>query len=91
VRSEESARPVNWEPAGPKALDLWMLYLHKEFRRDCVEIKAGYNTNILEFTGMQVGGSTASGVQNVYVVLPTRWAWRLPEQQPRRTGAGGQP
>jgi porin len=61
---------VSWEPAGPKALDLWTLYLYKEFGKDRVEIKAGYNTNDLEFTGMQVGGSTASGVQGVYAVLP---------------------
>lgn len=61
---------VSWEPAGPKVLDLWTLYLYKEFGKNRVEIKAGYNSNDLEFTGMQVGGSTASGVQGVYAVLP---------------------
>jgi porin len=61
---------VSWEPAGPKALDLWTLYLYKEFGNDRIEIKAGYNSNDLEFVGMQVGGSTASGVQGVYAVLP---------------------
>jgi porin len=61
---------VSWEPAGPKTLDLWTLYLYKEFGNDRVEIKAGYNSNDLEFVGMQVGGSTASGVQGVYAVLP---------------------
>ena len=61
---------VSWEPAGPKALNLWTLYLYKEFGRDRVEIKAGYNSNDLEYVGMQVGGSTASGVQGVYAVLP---------------------
>ena len=61
---------VSWEPAGPKAFDLWTLYFYKEFGKDRVEIKAGYNTNDLEFVGMQVGGSTASGVQGVYAVLP---------------------
>ncbi len=61
---------VSWEPAGPKALGLWTLYLYKEFGRDRVEIKAGYNSNDIEFVGMQVGGSTASGVQGVYAVLP---------------------
>ena len=35
-----------------------------------IEIKAGYNSNDIEFVGMQVGGSTASGVQGVYAVLP---------------------
>ncbi|MFZ1086072.1 MAG: carbohydrate porin [Terracidiphilus sp.] len=60
----------SWEPAGPKVLDLWTLYLYKEFGKDRAEIKAGYNSNDLEFTGMQVGGSTASGVQGVYAVLP---------------------
>ena len=61
---------VSWEPAGPKAFDLWTLYFYKEFGQDRVEIKTGYNTNDLEFVGMQVGGSTASGVQGVYAVLP---------------------
>jgi porin len=61
---------VSWEPAGPKTFALWTLYLYKEFCRDCVEIKAGYNSNDIEFVGMQVGGSTASGVQGVYAVLP---------------------
>jgi porin len=42
----------------------------KEFGRDRVELKAGYNSNDIEFVGMQVGGSTASGVQGVYAVLP---------------------
>jgi porin len=61
---------VSWEPAGPKAFGLWTLYLYKEFGRDRVEVKAGYNSNDIEFVGMQVGGSTASGVQGVYAVLP---------------------
>lgn len=61
---------VSWEPAGPKAFGLWTLYLYKEFGRDRIEIKAGYNSNDIEFVGMQVGGSTASGVQGVYAVLP---------------------
>lgn len=61
---------VSWEPAGPKTFGLWTLYIYKEFGRDRVEIKAGYNSNDIEFVGMQVGGSTASGVQGVYAVLP---------------------
>jgi porin len=61
---------VSWEPAGPKAFGLWTLYLYKEFGRDRIEMKAGYNSNDIEFVGMQVGGSTASGVQGVYAVLP---------------------
>lgn len=61
---------VSWEPAGPKTFGFWTLYIYKEFGRDRVEIKAGYNSNDIEFVGMQVGGSTASGVQGVYAVLP---------------------
>jgi porin len=61
---------VSWGPAGPKAFGLWTLYLYKEFGHDRIEIKAGYNSNDIEFVGMQVGGSTASGVQGVYAVLP---------------------
>lgn len=61
---------VSWEPAGPKTFGLWTLYIYKEFGRDRVEIKAGYNSNDIEFVGMQVGGSTASGVQGVYAVVP---------------------
>jgi porin len=61
---------ASWEPAGPKAFELWSLNFYKEFGRDRVETKVGYNSNDLEFVGMQVGGSTASGVQGVYAVLP---------------------
>jgi len=61
---------ASWEPAGPKTLELWSLNVYKEFGQDRVEVKAGYNSNDLEFVGMQVGGSTASGVQGVYAVLP---------------------
>jgi porin len=67
---------VSWEPAGPNAFDLWTLYFFKAFAADRVEIKAGYNSNDLEFVGMQVGGSTASGVQGVMRFCRTRSAWR---------------
>jgi len=40
---------ASWEPAGPKAFDFWSLNLYKEFGRDRVEIKVGYNSNELEF------------------------------------------
>jgi porin len=33
-------------------------------------VKAGYLTNDLEFVGLQVGGSTSTGAQGVYAVLP---------------------
>lgn len=45
------------------------LHLQGIRSRSC-RIKAGYNSNDIEFVGMQVGGSTASGVQGVYAVLP---------------------
>lgn len=61
---------VTWRPAGPKVLELWSLYFYKELLNDRIELKVGYNANSLEFVGMQVGGSTASGVQGVYAVLP---------------------
>jgi porin len=61
---------ASWEPAGPKVIDIWSLNFYKEFANDRVEVKAGYNSEELEFVGMQVGGSTASGVQGVYAVLP---------------------
>ena len=62
---------VSWNPAGPKALQLWDLYLLKSFgesRR--LEIKAGYVSNNMNFVGFFVGGSTATGAQGVYAVLP---------------------
>ena len=61
---------VSWRPAGPKTLQLWTLYLYKEFGKDRVEIKAGYNTGEFEFLDMKVGGSNTSGAQGVYAVLP---------------------
>lgn len=61
---------ASWRPAGPKALQLWNLYLYKEFGEDRVEIKAGYASNNMNFVGFFVGGSTATGAQGVYAILP---------------------
>jgi porin len=61
---------VSWDPAGPKAFQLWDAYLYKAFGEDRVEIKAGYVSMNLDFVGLFVGGSTAAGGQGVYAVLP---------------------
>lgn len=61
---------ASWEPAGPKSLQLWALYFYKEFGEDRVEVKAGYVANNMNFVGLFVGGSTATGAQGVYAVLP---------------------
>jgi porin len=60
----------SWNPANPKALQLWDLYFYKEFTKDRVEVKAGYVSNNLDFIGFFVGGSTATAAQGVYAVLP---------------------
>ena len=46
------------------------LYLFKRWGDRRVEMKAGYIGNDLEFVGLQVGGSTSTGAQGVYAVLP---------------------
>ena len=61
---------ASWNPAGPKALQLWALYFYKAFGDDRVEVKAGYIANNMNFLGLFVGGSTATGAQGVYAVLP---------------------
>ena len=61
---------VSWNPAGPKSLQLWDLYFYKAFGDKRVEIKAGYISLNLDFIGLFVGGSTATGAQGVYAVLP---------------------
>lgn len=61
---------ASWEPAGPKSVQLWALYFYKEFGEDRVEVKAGYIANNMNFVGLFVGGSTATGAQGVYAVLP---------------------
>jgi porin len=60
----------SWNPANPKALQLWDLYFYKAFGNDRVELKAGYVSNNLDFVGLFVGGSTATAAQGVYAVLP---------------------
>jgi porin len=60
----------SWNPANPKALQLWDLYIYKELGKDRVELKAGYVSNSLDFVGLFVGGSTATAAQGVYAVLP---------------------
>lgn len=61
---------ASWNPAGPKALQLWALYFYKELGKDRVEVKAGYIANNMNFVGLFVGGSTATGAPGVYAVLP---------------------
>lgn len=61
---------VSWNPAGPKTLQVWALYFYKEFGKDRLELKAGYIANNMNFVGLFVGGSTATGAQGVYAVLP---------------------
>jgi porin len=61
---------VSWNPAGPKSLQLWALYFYKEIGEDRLEVKAGYVANNMNFVGLFVGGSTATGAQGVYAVLP---------------------
>ncbi|HET9087489.1 MAG TPA: carbohydrate porin [Acidobacteriaceae bacterium] len=61
---------VSWNPAGPKSFQLWDLYFYKGWGRDRVQMKAGYISMNLEFVGLFVGGSTATGGQGVYAVLP---------------------
>jgi porin len=60
----------NWNPAAPKTIALSTLYLYKRWGDRTVEMKAGYIVNDLEFVGLQVGGSTSTGAQGVYAVLP---------------------
>jgi len=61
---------ASWNPAGPKSVQLWALYFYKAFGDDRVEMKAGYIANNMNFVGLFVGGSTATGAQGVYAVLP---------------------
>ena len=63
-------RYSSWKPAGPDTLAMTTLYLYKRWGDRRVEMKAGYVSNDLEFVGLQVGGSTATGAQGVYAVLP---------------------
>jgi porin len=60
----------SWEPAGPKTLQLWALYFYKELGEDRVEVKTGYIAHNMNFVGLFVGGSTATGTLGVYAVLP---------------------
>ncbi|MGB7548633.1 MAG: carbohydrate porin [Terracidiphilus sp.] len=61
---------ASWNPAGPKSLQVWALYFYKEIGNDRLEVKAGYIANNMNFVGLFVGGSTATGAQGVYAVLP---------------------
>ena len=61
---------VSWDPAGPKSFQVYAAYLYKAFANKHIEVKAGYIGNNLEVIGLTVGGSTATGAQGVYAVLP---------------------
>lgn len=60
----------NWEPAGPNTVTISTLYFYKRWGDRRVEMKAGYHINDQEFVGLQVGGSSSTGAQGVYAVLP---------------------
>ncbi|HXR38148.1 MAG TPA: hypothetical protein VN776_03620, partial [Terracidiphilus sp.] len=61
---------ASWDPAYPKSFQIYGVYLYKSLAGKLVEIKAGYVGNNLEVIGLTVGGSTATGAQGVYAVLP---------------------
>ena len=61
---------VSWNTNGPKTLQLWDLFFYKALGKDRVEMKAGYISMNLDFIGLFVGGSTATGAPGVYAVLP---------------------
>lgn len=61
---------ASWNPAGPRTIQLWALYFYKELGEDRVEVKSGYIAHNMNFVGLFVGGSTATGTQGVYAVLP---------------------
>ena len=61
---------ATWSPAGPNATTVSTLYVFKRWGDRRVEMKAGYNINDQEFVGLQVGGSSSTGAQGVYAVLP---------------------
>jgi porin len=63
-------RYSSWQPAGPNTVAMTSLYFFKRWGDRRVETKAGYVGNDLEFVGLQVGGSTSTGAQGVYAVLP---------------------
>lgn len=61
---------ASWQPAGPSAASICTLYLFKSFAEGRAEIKFGYDTNDIEFLGLQVGGALSTGSQGVYAILP---------------------
>ena len=61
---------ASWNPAYPKSFQIYGAYIYKSFAGRVVEVKAGYIGNNLEVIGLTVGGSTATGAQGVYAVLP---------------------
>ena len=63
-------RYSNWQPAGPNTIAMTSLHFYNQWGERRVEMKAGYIGNDLEFVGLQVGGSTSTGAQGVYAVLP---------------------
>jgi porin len=63
-------RYATWQPAGPNTVAMTSLHFFKSWGDRRLEMKAGYIGNDLEFVGLQVGGSTSTGAQGVYAVLP---------------------
>jgi porin len=72
-----------WEPGGPNASSLATLSYYQTFLNKQVELKAGYQANVVEYWGPFLAGNLASSIFGPSGSIPVEaglsaWAWTKP-------------
>ena len=83
-----------WEPGGPNALSLATLSYYQTFLNKQVELKVGYQANVLEYWGQFLAGNLSSGIFGPSGSIPVElglsaWAWTKPAINIKVNGPNG--
>jgi porin len=83
-----------WKPGGPNALSLAALSYYQTFLNKQVELKVGYQANVLEYWGQFLAGNLSSGIFGPSGSIPVEaglsaWAWTKPAINIKVNGPNG--
>jgi porin len=83
-----------WEPGGPNASSLATLSYYQTFLNRQVELKVGYQANVVEYWGPFLAGNLASSIFGPSGSIPVEaglsaWAWTKPAINIKVNGPNG--
>jgi porin len=83
-----------WEPGGPNAFSLATLSYYQTFLNKQVELKVGYQADVLEYWGQFLAGNLSSGIFGPSGSIPVEvglsaWAWTKPAINIKVNGPDG--